>query len=442
MEDKEFQTLYDAEATKGEKAAYFLRWVIGIVVFLGAMVMLFIERYIGAVPYSFALLGVLVLYNLILTVLYRRGRLDVPAIKYISVTLDITLITCNQYITSVFASELAVATFATILLYPVLMLYAALRHDRRLVVYATVYSIVTFNLSYFLRYPGLDPALMARVASADPMGQVYKSIYIAVFGFSLLLVPRTIRNLIRRHAQLLNQQMENTIKIKLHEQREAQLVESLYKFVSREVAEKMLRDPNLLAGRTVHITALFVDIRGFTRYCATRPAEQILGFLNRFYEEVADAIKRHGGLINKYLGDAVFAIFGAPDDMVEPEVRALDACVDVLNGVDASRAEFLESFGIDLQIGIGIDSGNALVGNVGSADRIEYTALGDVVNMASRYEKLNKRFDTRILFSDSVCHAVDDRETPYPVRDLGSHAIRGATGEKDLFTLETIGEQR
>lgn len=442
MEAQEFRTLYHAEAIKGEKAAYFLRWVIALIILAAALLMVVTGRYIEAVPFSFGLLGVLIVYNLALTVLYRRGQLDNPVIKYVSVTIDITLITCNQYITSLYGSELAVATFATILLYPVLLLYATLRHDRRLIIFATLYTIVAFNLAYFVRYPSLDPDLVQRVASADPMGQFYKSIYIALFGFSLLLVPRTIRNLIQRQAYLLNKQMENTIQLKLHEQREAQLVESLYKFVSKEVAEKMLRDPSLLAGRTVHITALFVDIRGFTTYCATRPAKDILDFLNRFYEEVSDAIKRHGGLINKYLGDAVFAIFGAPDDMEEPEVRALRACIDVLSGVDRCFDEFRDQFGIDLKIGIGMDSGDALVGNVGSTDRIEYTALGDVVNMASRYEKLNKRFNTRIVFSTPVRTAIYGRIDGYQLRDLGRHTIRGAAEDRDLFTLEGIGDQR
>lgn len=442
METQEFRTLFHAEAIKGEKAAYFLRWVIVLTVLPGATLMLVTGRYLGAVPYSFGLVGVTIAYNIVLTVLYRRDGLDNPVVKYVSVTLDISLITFNHLITSIYASELAVATFATILLYPVLLLYATLRHDRRLIVYATVYTIVVFNLVYFIRYPDLDPELVRRVASADPMGQLYKSIYIAVFGISLLLVPRTIRNLIQRQAELMNQQMEQTIQLKLHEQREAQLVESLYKFVSKEVAEKMLRDPSLLAGRTVHIAALFVDIRGFTSYCATRPAGTILDFLNRFYEEVADAIKRHGGLINKYLGDAVFAIFGAPDDMEEPEVRALRACIDVLSGVDRSYQEFADSFDIELRIGIGMDSGDALVGNVGSTDRIEYTALGDVVNMASRYEKLNKRFETRLLFAEPVRAAIEGRIDDYAVRPLGKHAVRGAAGERDLYTLEAIGEQR
>lgn len=124
METQEFWTLFHAEAVKGEKAAYFLRWVIVLTVLPGAILMLVTGRYLGAVPYSFGLVGVTILYNVVLTVLYRKGGLDSPVIKYVSVTLDISLITFNHVITSMFGSELAVATFATILLYPVLLLYA------------------------------------------------------------------------------------------------------------------------------------------------------------------------------------------------------------------------------------------------------------------------------------------------------------------------------
>ena len=241
MEGKDFATIFHAEAVRGEKAAYVLRWVIILTLLPAAALMLATGRYTKAVPYSFSLVGVVVLYNAVLTIFYRKEWLDKPAIKYVSVTLDISLITLNHYLTSIYASELAVATFATILLYPVLLLYATLRHDQRLVIYATVLSIVLFNLAYFLRYPSLDPALVSQVASADPMGQLYKSAYIALFGFSLLLVPRTIKNLIQKQANLVKEQMEREMEIKLHEQREAQLIENLYKFVSKEVDRKSTR---------------------------------------------------------------------------------------------------------------------------------------------------------------------------------------------------------
>jgi adenylate cyclase len=281
----------------------------------------------------------------------------------------------------------------------------------------------------------MDLQMISLVASADPMGQMYKSIYIGLFGFSLLLIPRTIRNLISKQARLVTDKMEKEMQIKLHKQREQQLMENLYKYVSKEVAEKMLRAPELLDGKTVHIAALFIDIRGFTEYCSTRSAREILDFLNLFYTTVADAVKNHAGLVNKFLGDSVFAIFGAPDEFENTEQKAIKACIEVLDTMDSKHDEFAERFGIDIDIGIGMDSGNALVGNVGSTDHIEYTALGDVVNMASRFEKLNKRFKTKILFSSTVYSAIKDFYASEIV-ELGEHEVRGAAGKKQFYTIK------
>lgn len=440
MQNIQFEDLYQSESVKGEKAAYFLRWMIILLLGLAAIMMVATGRYVEALPYTFILIAVDFIYNAFLTILYKKKKLDLPWIKFVSVTLDISLITMNHFITSTYANTFAVATFATILLYPVLILYAALRHNRTLIIYSTIYSLLVFNLAYFFIYPNMDPDIIAQVASTDPMGQIYKSLYIALFGFSLLLVPRTIHNLIARQAELLDAKMQDEIKIKLHKQREQQLIENLYKFVSKEVAQKLLLDPDLLKGKTAHITAFFVDIRGFTKYCTNSSADDILGFLNRFYTIVGDAIKEHGGLVNKFLGDSVFAIFGAPDGYVNTEQRAFNACIDVLHRIDEHSNAFKLDFGIDLKIGIGIDSGNALVGNVGSTDHIEYTALGDVVNMASRYEKLNKRFNTRILFSSGVQNAIEGLFDSIELEYLGEHLVRGTSTERPFYTIKGLGQ--
>jgi len=436
MIQTQFDNIFHSEAVKGEKAAYFLRWVVVSLLIPAAILMLLAGRFVESLPYSFTLIGVAVGYNLMLTVFYRRGTLDMPWVKYVSVSIDISLITANQFIASVFSEAFAVATFSTILLYPVFILYATLRHDRKLVIYATVFSLVVFNVSYLLRYPYLNPELMSQIPSTDPLGQFYKSLYIGLFGFSLLLVPRTIRSLIEKQAALLSEKMQTELAMKLQAQREQQLIENLYKYVSKEVAEKLLKDPQMLRGKTAHITVLFVDIRGFTTYCNTRPESEILEFLNFFYDTVATCIKAHQGLINKFLGDSVFAIFGAPDEFENTEHRAIRACQEILELVAERRDEFQSRFGIDLRIGIGIESGHALVGNVGSSDHIEYTALGDVVNMASRYEKLNKRFNTRILFSKTVKEAIENLLDDAELQHLGEHEVRGVQGKRPFFTIK------
>ncbi len=438
-ENARFHELYSTEAVKGEKAAYYLRWLIVALLIAGAGIMAAKERFVQSLPLTFLLISIALLYNLLLTSFVKAGKMDLPWVKYVSVTLDISLVTIFQLIASLYSNTYAVATFATILLYPVFLLYATLRHNRCLIIYATLYTLLIYNLSYFIVFPMMDPGVVDLIPSADPLGQVYKSLYIGLFGFSLLFIPRTIKNLILKQATLVEDKMHKELEIKLHKQREDQLIQNLYQYVSKEVAEKLLEDPELLEGKSVYLTALFVDIRGFTAFCSNRNAADILRMLNQFYSLVAEAVKHHDGLVNKYLGDSVFAIFGAPDPYENTEEKAIRACLEILEAFNNQKEKFNREFDVDLQIGIGIESGSVLVGNVGNTERIEYTALGDAVNMASRYESLNKRFNTRILFSSHVKESIEESFQDLDFVDLGEHQVRGAEGLHRFYTIKDLG---
>ncbi len=195
----------------------------------------------------------------------------------------------------------------------------------------------------------------------------------------------------------------------------------------------------MLRGKNAYITVLFVNIRGLTAYCTSRSESEILDFLNFFYNAVATCIKAPRGLINKFIGDSVFAILGAPDEFENTEQKAICAASEILELVTECRYDFERRFGIDLCIGIGIESGDSLVGNVGSSDHIEYTALGDVVNMASRYEKLNKRFDTQILFLKTVKETIGTTLEGTELQSLGEHQVREAEEKRPFYTIRDFG---
>lgn len=169
-------------------------------------------------------------------------------------------------------------------MYPILILYASFRHNRALIVYATILAAALFNAGYYLVLPDIDPDLMAMVASADPVGHSYKTIYILAFGFSLLLIPRIIRRLVKKESEIESDRVRLELESKMERQRREFLFDSLCKYVSKEIAELLVEKPELLAGRTVRLTAMFVDI-----------------------------------------GDAVFALFGALDGGSDSEVAALGA---------------------------------------------------------------------------------------------------------------------
>jgi class 3 adenylate cyclase len=433
--EHDFQALYREETARGERYAYVFRWIIVAILAAGVGIMLATGRYIEGAVWSTWMVGTAALYNLALTFLLRAQTLSLPWVKWASVTLDLTLVAGSQYVISRFSSPLAVSTFATILVYPILILYASFRHNRSLIVFATLYTAVIFNLVYYMSYPDIDPELVQQVASADPVGHSYKTIYILAFGFSLLLIPRIIRRLVKKESEIEGEKLRLELETKMERQRREFLFDNLCKYVSREIAELLVDKPELLAGRTVRLTAMFVDIRGFTAYCESKEPAQVLAFLNAFYELVAEVVIEAGGIVNKYIGDAVFALFGALDGRNESELAALRTAETLLSRYAASSERFMREFGAHPDIGIGMDSGEAIVGNVGGKERVEFTALGTVVNTASRLEAMNKRLGTRVILTEAVERSVADATKGSRLQDLGKHAIRGLQGEHRLFTI-------
>jgi adenylate cyclase len=188
--------------------------------------------------------------------------------------------------------------------------------------------------------------------------------------------------------------------------------------VSPAVVERLLATHSDPPSETRPVCVLFLDIRGFTAMTRARPAKETVALLNAFFAGMVAIVDRHGGIINKFLGDGFLALFGAP--LPDPEAaahalaaaRAMIAAVEEWNRADPARA---------LAIGIGIHLGDAVTGTVGSPQRKEYTVIGDTVNLAARLEQLTKETGARLLVSDAVRAAahVDGAS------DLGAMPIRG-----------------
>jgi class 3 adenylate cyclase len=171
-------------------------------------------------------------------------------------------------------------------------------------------------------------------------------------------------------------------------------------YLSPEVSRAILEGRVALEGETRHVSILFCDIRDFTRFSSERSPGEVVGRLNRFFGRMAGAIRAQGGTINKFLGDGFLAVFGAPVDQPDHARRAVAAALQMEQELASLNAELAGRNEPPMEIGIGIDSGEVIAGNVGSRDRLEYTVIGDPVNRSSRIEQLNKSLETRILISE------------------------------------------
>lgn len=162
------------------------------------------------------------------------------------------------------------------------------------------------------------------------------------------------------------------------------------RYVPLEVAKEMAAaKENLvgLSGQRKEITVLFLDMRGFTALSEKMPPQLIVEMLNNLFAIAAEAIFRHGGTLDKYIGDAVMAVFNAPRDLPDHAAQAVRTAIEIQESLEKQMAGNKERFGAAIEVGIGICSGEAIVGNIGTAERLDYTAVGDVVNVAARLEE-------------------------------------------------------
>lgn len=194
------------------------------------------------------------------------------------------------------------------------------------------------------------------------------------------------------------------IRIIVAERNIKELRKAFSSYVSPQLLEIITRNPDRLrlGGEKREVTVLFSDIRGFTGLSERLKPEELVNLLNEFLTPMTDVILENSGTLDKYIGDAIMAIFNAPVDVPDHADRACLSALKMLEVLDGINPHFKERYGVILDIGIGINTGEAVVGNMGSRQRFDYTAIGDTVNLASRLEGLNKLYKTRVIVSENT----------------------------------------
>jgi adenylate cyclase len=173
-------------------------------------------------------------------------------------------------------------------------------------------------------------------------------------------------------------------------------------YVSPDVAERVMAEGELLEGEDVEVTVMFVDICDFTAFAEHSTARETVAYLNDFFGLVVPIIERHRGHANKFIGDGLLAVFGAPERLSDHASRALAAAREIAAAVD-------RRYGDDLKVGIGLNSGPVSVGSVGGGGRLEFTVIGDPVNVAARVEHLTRETGDTILLTEATRCLLDGR---------------------------------
>lgn len=208
-------------------------------------------------------------------------------------------------------------------------------------------------------------------------------------------------------------------------------------YVSPHVVDMMIENPDKLklGGETREITIIFTDIRGFTSISEGLSSEEVVFMLNQLNSPLTKTILKYKGLLDKYIGDAIMAIFNAPIDVENHADMACKSALEMLQVLRDVNNKFAEQNLPSVNIGVGINTGIATVGNIGSEVRFDYTAIGDPVNLASRLEGLNKVYKTHIIISEFVKEKLKDE---YCLRLLDKVVVKGK--EKPVTIYELLEE--
>jgi len=221
---------------------------------------------------------------------------------------------------------------------------------------------------------------------------------------------------------------------------EKRMRNTMARYMSPEIVDKLMNDgEGALGGSSLDVTCMFTDIRSFTSVSEKIGPEETVKLLNSYFSIMVDIVMESGGILDKFIGDALFAVFGAPYPSVDDADRAVQAGVAMLRACHVFNQERVAEGKDPVLMGVGVNTGPVISGNIGSQKRMDYTVIGDAVNLASRLEGANKQYGTEFLISQST---LDLLKGSYLVRDVDVIVVKGKSeGVKiyqvlDYFTPE------
>jgi adenylate cyclase len=212
------------------------------------------------------------------------------------------------------------------------------------------------------------------------------------------------------------------------------LRETFGRYVTRQVAEHVLAGKDALGGELVPVTVLFSDIRSFTSISEHMPPRQLLDFLNEYFSGMVESVMAHDGVVDKFIGDAIMAVFGAPSPHPDDPINAIKAALEMRERLAKLNEGFRAKGLPEIRTGIGLHTGEVVAGNMGHVKRLEYTVIGDAVNLASRLEGMTKELKADVLLSEDLYKKVADRVEAEPL-----HRIHVKGREQEVMVYRLLG---
>lgn len=319
----------------------------------------------------------------------RTNRTPPKALKYLSAFIETSIPTAGMIVGSFFLGPVYTLFTPAIMVYPLFISLSALRLN--------VWLCFFTGFVAGAEYAALSIYVLSQVpaGSAEPIlfsagPHLFKAFLLFMTGVVTGLVTLQIRKRIINSFSVIEERNH--------------ISQTFGEYVSPEVMGTLLDLKPHLRSESKDVCVMFLDIRNFTGFAEKRTPEEVVQYLESLFEFMIEIVNRHHGIINKFLGDGFMAVFGAPLSDGRDCANALEAAREILARI---KLEAASGTILPTTVGIGLHAGEAVTGSIGSALRREYTVIGDVVNLASRIEKLNKQFDSQLLISERVWQAFD-----------------------------------
>jgi len=320
----------------------------------------------------------------LLTHLLRTGRPCQPFAPYLSTFIEMALPTCDMLILAHADTPHSAINSAAPYGYVLYIILSALRLEVRPCLFAGALAAVGYGALMLAYWPHLEGAWTGSL-SLLRLTLLLRVILLFLGGLAAAFVSMRIKTTL---LETLRETQERT-----------RIVDLFGQHVSPAVVNQLLTQPVGETSAQRDVCILVLDIRNFTTFSEDGDADEVVAYLNCLWSSTVEAVNDHGGIVNKFLGDGFLAVFGAPLSQENDRRNAIAAARRIVSEVERLAAEGQI---LPTRVGIALHAGRAVVGNIGSRDRKEYTVIGDVVNVAFRIEALNKELDSTILLSEPV----------------------------------------
>jgi adenylate cyclase len=350
-----------------------------------------------------------------MTRMLRRGQRIPMVLRYINAFVEVSIPTLAMLVVPEVTSPVYALYTPPSWVYFVFIILSTLRLNVWLSVFTGAAAAIQYGLLglYLLSQPHSGPV--------DPLLSAFVNHGMRV---AILLGSGVV-------AGIASLQIRRQFERALHSVEEQHRIIGMFgQHVSPAVVDRLLSQELELGGEVRHVCVMFLDIEGFTTFSESRSPEEVVEYLNSLFAVMIDDVNSHHGIVNKFLGDGFMAVFGAPiTDPIDCR-NAVAAALAIVKRIDAMSASGEIA---PTRIRIGLHAGEAVTGNVGSAARKEYTIIGDVVNLASRLEQLNKQYGSRLLVSETVMQRLD-RKPDHAIAHAGV-AVKGRVQPVQVYEL-------